>query len=136
MSDVPFLGTGWSFPPTFDKGGATVEMLSDEDDIRSSLEILLSTSTGERIMQPKYGCDLKRFLFEPLNTSMKTLIKDLVKKSILYFEPRVKLEDISLVTDDNNGVLVITVEYTIISTNTRNNLVFPYYIKEGTNISK
>jgi phage baseplate assembly protein W len=136
MSDVPFLGTGWSFPPTFDKGGATVEVLSDEGDIRSSLEILLSTSTGERIMQPKYGCDLKRFLFEPLNTSMKTLIKDLVKKSILYFEPRVKLEDISLVTDDNNGVLVITVEYTIISTNTRNNLVFPYYIKEGTNISK
>jgi phage baseplate assembly protein W len=136
MSDIPFLGTGWSFPPTFDKDGATVEMLSDENDIRSSLEILLSTSVGERIMQPRYGCNLKNFLFEPLNTTMKAYIKDLVKKAILYFEPRVKLEEISLVADDNNGMLVITVEYTVRTTNTRNNLVFPFYIQEGTNVSK
>ncbi len=134
MSEVPFLGTGWSFPPTFDKKGRTVEMLSDEADIKSCLGILLSTSIGERIMQPKYGCDLKRFLFEPLNTTLKAYIKDLVKKAILYFEPRIKLEEISLTTDDNEGILLITVDYTIITTNTRNNLVFPYYLEEGTNI--
>lgn len=134
MNEVPFLGTGWSFPPTFDKKGRTVEMLSDEADIKSCLGILLSTSIGERIMQPKYGCDLKRFLFEPLNTTLKAYIKDLVKKAILYFEPRIKLEEISLTTDDNEGILLITVDYTIITTNTRNNLVFPYYLEEGTNI--
>lgn len=134
MNEVPFLGTGWSFPPTFDKKGRTVEMLSDKADIKSCLGILLSTSIGERIMQPKYGCDLKRFLFEPLNTTLKAYIKDLVKKAILYFEPRIKLEEISLTTDDNEGILLITVDYTIITTNTRNNLVFPYYLEEGTNI--
>jgi len=136
MSKVPFLGSGWSFPPTFDKGSGSVEMLSDEADIKSSLEILLSTSLGERIMQPRYGCDLKIFLFEPLNTTMKAFIKDLVKKAILYYEPRIKLESLSLGGDDNSGILLISIEYTVIQTNSRNNLVFPYYIEEGTNISK
>ncbi|RQP08730.1 MAG: hypothetical protein EAS52_24730, partial [Parapedobacter sp.] len=51
-----FLGTGWSFPPQFDNEGGSVEMLSDGEDIRSSLEILLSTRPGERVMRPNYGC--------------------------------------------------------------------------------
>ena len=53
-SDKSFLGTGWSFPPEFNPYGS-VKKVSDEEDIRESLVILLSTSPGERIMQPTYA---------------------------------------------------------------------------------
>ena len=133
--NIPFLGTGWGFPPTFDKKSNTVSMISDETDINSSLEILLSTTKGERIMQPTYGCDLKRLLFEPLDTSLKAYIKNLIKTAILYFEPRIRLDDISLETKPNEGKLEITLDYTVRTTNSRYNFVYPFYLNEGvTNI--
>lgn len=132
---IPFLGSGWGFPPIFDKNKRSVRMISDEEDISSSLEILLSTSIGERIMQPTYGCDLKVLLFEPLDTSLKAYVKDLIKTAILYHEPRIRLDDVTLQTRPNEGYLEITLDYTIRSTNSRYNFVYPFYLDEGTNIT-
>ncbi|MDQ6969600.1 MAG: GPW/gp25 family protein [Mariprofundus sp.] len=135
-SEIPFLGTGWGFPPSFSKATRSVALISDEQDINSSLEILLSTSLGERVMQPSYGCDLKQLLFEPLNTSLKTYIKDLIKTAILYFEARIKLDNIILLDKQLEGLLEIKLEYTVRATNSRYNYVYPFYINEGTNIER
>jgi phage baseplate assembly protein W len=130
-----FLGTGWAFPPAFNLHTGSPAMLSDADDIQSSLEILLSTRPGERIMLPKYGCNLDEMLFEPLTTTFKTYMKDLIKTAILYFEPRVEVNSIELDdTGELEGKILITVEYTIRSTNSRFNFVYPYYKKEGTEL--
>ncbi len=132
----PFLGTGWDFPPTFNKEKESVNMVSGEQDIRSSLHILLSTEIGERIMQPEYGCNLKRLLFEPLDLSLKAYIKDLIKTAILYHEPRIRLENITLESKPEEGLIEITLEYIVRSTNSRYNFVYPFYITEGTNINQ
>src|SRR4051812_47864059 len=104
MAGRDFLGRGWSFPPNFRKanGGATVDMLEEDADVASSLEILLSTLPGERVMQPLYGCNLSELVFESLDTRMKTLMADKIESSILYYEPRVKLESVKL--DENRQV--------------------------------
>ena len=91
-----FLGRGWSFPPEFDKGTKSLKLLEDEDDIKSSLEILLSTRLGERIMVPDYGCNLDELLFKPLNLTLKTFVIDLIKKAILYHEPRIDVNKIAI----------------------------------------
>lgn len=132
----PFLGTGWDFPPTFNKEKESVNVVSGEQDIRSSLHILLSTEIGERIMQPEYGCNLKRLLFEPLDLSLKAYIKDLIKTAILYHEPRIRLENITLESKPEEGLIEITLEYIVRSTNSRYNFVYPFYITEGTNINQ
>ena len=129
-----FLGTGWAFPPTFQKWANSVEMLSGEEDIQNSLKILLSTEVGERIMHPTFGCDLSKLLFEPLDTTLKAYMKNLISDSILYFEPRIKMNDVKLEAKTEEGYIQITVEYTVRSTNSRNNIVYPYYLKEGTNL--
>ena len=129
-----FLGTGWSFPPTFVQSSHSVAMTSDEEDIRASLEILLSTTIGERVMQPKYGCNLHRLLFEPLDTTLQAYMKDLIKTAILYFEPRIILDDVILEPEPLEGRVVIEIHYTIAGTNTRNNFVYPFYIEEGTQV--
>ncbi len=132
-----FLGTGWSFPPQFDNEGGSVEMLSDGEDIRSSLEILLSTRPGERVMRPNYGCNLDELLFEPLTTTMKTYMKDLIQTAILYHEPRIAVDKIELIdTGEMEGRILINIEYTIRSTNSRFNYVFPFYIQEGTEVKR
>lgn len=131
-----FLGTGWGFPPEFNKKGkGRVEMLSDEDDIKSSLKILLSTRLGERIMVPNYGCNLDELLFKPLNLTLKTFVRELIKNAILYYEPRIDAEKIQIdPTNELDGELLIIINYRIRATNSRNNLVFPFYKEEGTNI--
>lgn len=130
-----FLGTGWGFPPTFSKEKRGVGMISDEEDIQSSLKILLSTRVGERIMQPKYGCSLDHLLFEPLNTTMKTYIKGLIRMAILHFEPRIEVNAITLETaPDAEGRIDITISYTIRATNSRYNLVYPFYRYEASGI--
>jgi hypothetical protein len=126
-----FLGTGWGFPPQFSKKSTRVEMLSDEEDIRSSLEILLSTRPGERIMRPDYGCNLEELVFEPLTTTFKTYIIDLIQTAILYYEPRIDVDKIDLDdTGELEGRILISIEYTIRSTNSRFNFVFPFYKNE------
>lgn len=127
-----FLGRGWSFPPEFSKESREVKMLEDEADIKSSLQILLSTRLGERVMVPGYGCNLEDMLFNPLNLTLKTYVIDLIRTAILYHEPRIDVSKIDIVlSDELNGVLLIDIEYTIRATNSRMNMVFPFYKEEG-----
>src|SRR5687767_6883367 len=130
-----FLGTGWSFPPSFDKEIGTVTMVSNEEDINQSLNILLSTSLGERVMQPKYGCNLADYLFESLSSSLIGYIKDRVTSSILFYEPRIIAEKVDVTQDDSieliEGKFTITVEYAIPGTNSRFNYVYDYYQNEA-----
>jgi phage baseplate assembly protein W len=130
-----FLGTGWAFPPEFNRDSGTVEMVSDEEDIKQSLNILLSTSLGERVMQPKYGCNLTDYLFEGLSSSTIGYIKERVANSILYYEPRIVVEKIDVTSDDSTDLLegkfTITVDYSIPGTNSRFNYVYDFYKNEA-----
>ncbi len=130
-----FLGTGWSFPPSFNRDAGTVDLVSNVDDINQSLNILLSTSLGERVMQPEYGCNLEDYLFESLSSTMIGYIKDRVMNSILYYEPRIIAEKIEVTSDDSvdlfEGRFTIIVEYSIPGTNSRFNYVYDYYKNEA-----
>lgn len=135
MSD--FLGTGWSYPPTFSKAKGTVEMTVGEEDINRSLDILLSTRLGERIMAHKYGCNLNDLNFEPLNTNTQTFISGLVEEAIAVYEPRIVADNIEIrYTRHLEGVVEIIITYTIAATNNRFNYVYPFYLEEGTFVDK
>lgn len=131
-----FLGIGWKFPPTFDKRIKSVEMVSEEEDIRQSLYILLSTKQGERIMRPDYGSDVQTMIFEPIDANTTTYLKESIRRAVLYFEPRITLDEVHVEEDDEeDGLLHVSLEYTIRKTNTRTNMVYPYYILEGTDLN-
>ena len=132
-----FLGNGWSFPPEFIIETSEVAMTADEEDIRASLRIMLGTAAGERFMNPKYGLDLHEMLFEPMGTTAKTLLKDRVKYAILIYEPRINLLSLELDTSGElEGRISIILEYIIRSTNSRYNLVFPFYTTDSNEVRK
>jgi phage baseplate assembly protein W len=135
--DKAFLGVGWSFPPEFHRHADAlgVKMVAQETDIEESLEILLSTSPGERLMQPSYGCGLHAKVFDTINESTITQLKDLIDRAVLFFEPRITLDNIDIDTEDAfDGVLKIRLDYTVRKTNSRSNIVYPFYYLEGSQV--
>lgn len=131
-ADHSFLGTGWGFPPTFTGGGAGVETASGIEDIHQSLHILLSTRLGERVMLDEFGCDLNDVLFEEIDQGLVNTLTSLISDAILYFEPRITLDKLDVSESEaDQGLLLIRLEYTVRSTNSRFNMVYPFYVNEA-----
>lgn len=134
MDNDAFLGVGWSFPPVImDRG---VKMSAYEDDIRESLRVLFSTTPGERVNRYDYGCPLRKFSFEPLTQQTVERMRNAISRAVILFEPRIVLESVSFEDDPVEGCLQIQLTYTVSKTNNRNNMVFPFYINEGTSVEK
>ncbi len=132
IEDNKFLGSGWSFPPQFYKGGDQVAMVAGEKDIEQSLAILLTTALDERVMQPNYGCSLKDHVFESIGQGLLTDIKNAISNAILNHEPRITVDAVEFEnTDPEKGLIHIKVTYTVRMTNNRFNLVYPFYINEA-----
>ena len=135
MDNKSFLGIGWSFPPNFNNQSANIDTVTKEVDIKQSLEIYFNTKLGERIMRPDYGCVIHNRLFDKLDPSVLDVLTFELTQNIGMIEPRIIVEKIDInKTDINNGLIEIIVDYTIITTNVRDNIVYPYYINEGTHL--
>ena len=110
-------------------------MVAEETDIEQSLQILLGTRPGERDLRPDYGCNLDIMLFEPLTTTLITVVKDIIRTAILYHEPRIDVKNIKINTVEvNEGLVLIEINYLVRSTNSRFNLVYPFYLEQGNNV--
>lgn len=132
-SPTSFLGTGWSFPPLFDRHRATVVMTSDVVNIKQSLWVLFSTALGERIMLATYGSNLRLKVFDALTETLMNDIRSLIFKAVLDWEPRIDLISVDVVqTDPVAGLLSIEVDFVIRKTNSRSNMVYPFYLTEAT----
>ena len=122
------LGSGPGFPIRLDGLGG-VETVRGEDRIRQSIMLILSTAKGERVMRPDFGCDIHRFAFTTLDSTSFTLIKSAVREALVLWEPRIAINDLTVNADPDHGRLFISIEYTIRITNTRANLVYPFYLE-------
>jgi len=133
-TDSGFSGQGWAFPPQFSLGGKKVQLAAGQADIQQSLQILFATQLGERVMQESFGADLSTILFEEVDQSLINTLTRLMTDAILYHEPRITLDLLDITeSDSEQGLLLISMEYTIRSTNSRYNMVYPFYLNEATN---
>jgi hypothetical protein len=130
-----FLGRGWAFPVTFDKALGKVNMVSDEVDIKQSLQIYLKTNRGERLLRLNYGSILQEHVFDMAGAANLNYLCERLKNDLRIYEPRIIVNHVE--ADDSNvydGVVKFRIEYEIQATNIRDNIVYPFYILEGTNI--
>jgi phage baseplate assembly protein W len=133
---MPVLGTGWQFPiaregSSDDTTGrlAKLATASDEISVRQSIEIILSTGKGERVMRPDFGSNLNRLLFAPNNGATQALAMFEVDEALRMWEPRIDMLDVSVQTGGTNGEqLLINIHYRVRSTDNRFNLVYPFYL--------
>jgi len=127
-----FLGVGWSFPPRLSPDGMLAQV-AYEDDVREAILIILQTDPGERIMRPDFGAGLSQFLFEPANTTTMARLRKRVEDALVQWEPRIDLDAVTVTSEPTaRNVLDITMRYRVRATNSLHNLVYPFYLDEGT----
>jgi phage baseplate assembly protein W len=127
-----FLGVGWSFPVVLDAKEGDVAVATYEEDIRQAIRIILETTPGERIMRPDFGAGLQSMVFEPVNTTTMALVKQRTEQSLVVWEPRIDVRDVSVTASGSAANRIdIVITYQIRATNTFYNLVYPFYLQEG-----
>jgi phage baseplate assembly protein W len=132
MPDDAFLGHGWAFPPHFSRGGGEVDTVAGAEDVHESLRILLATRPGERVMQEGYGCALSDAMFGEIDQGLVNRLSRLVSDAILEHEPRVRLDRLEVDTQEAaEGLLRFRIDYTVRATNSRFNMVYPFYLEEA-----
>lgn len=133
MTDAKaFLGKGWSFPIQLDPGTGDIAIVAYEEDIRQAILLILQTKLGERVMRPDFGAGLEALVFEPVNTTTMALVQQRVQEGLITWEPRINVNSVEVTTDPvARNTLNISIGYTVRSTNTFYNLVYPFYLQEG-----
>ena len=127
----PFSGTGWAAPFGVDGRGG-IGLISDEAAIERSLRIILSTAKGERRMRPLFGCGIHDLIFAPNDPTTAGLIHSQVLEALGWWEPRIHVQGVEVESStDDDGLLLINIRYTVMSTNAERNLVYPFYLIPG-----
>jgi uncharacterized protein len=124
-----FLGVGWIFPLEVQDG--KVRMAEFEESVRQSIWTILSTSRGERVMRPEFGCGLNTLVFSPNNAATAGLAAYEVRHALDLGEPRIETTSVAVASTGGGELLEISIEYRILQTNSRYNLVYPFYLRRG-----
>ena len=128
MSADDFLGTGWRFPILPDEAGR-LGYASGEESIAHCLRALLLTALGERVMRPDFGTRAPDLVFAPDSVQNLHDLEDSIRDAVRLFEPRVELDDVRAeLAPGAESRVTVSLTYRIRRTNTRANLVFPFYL--------
>ena len=126
----PYLGSGWAFP-VHESGGATATA-AYEQHVGEAIRIILGTEPGERVMRPDFGAGLGAFVFEPINATTLETLRKRVSEALIDWEPRIDLQEVRVTAAAEDGKLLVEVSYRVRATNSHQNLVYPFYLEEGT----
>jgi uncharacterized protein len=125
-----FLGRGWTFPVEANLSGK-ISLSEYEEDVRESIRIILLTSKGERVMRPDFGSGLHEFVFATMSATTIGALQAAVRDALVKWEPRIQVLAVDVAAEAGElGKLLINIDYRVRATNTRFNLVFPFYLRE------
>lgn len=127
-----FLGRGWAMPVDLDPLTGLVARAEHEEDIKQSIRIIIETAPGDRVMRPNFGCGIHELVFGAIDSTAIQRIRSTIEEALRRCEARIDLLGVSVrETPDQQGQLLIEVEYRVRRTNQTGNLVFPFYFAEG-----
>jgi phage baseplate assembly protein W len=131
QAKVGFLGRGWGFPirPGPDGG---LRLTDQEEAIRNSIFLILSTAPGERLMRPDFGCGIHDLVFQANTADLRGSVQARVRESLVRWEHRIDVLDVRAEAPPLAGhQLLIRIDYRIRSNNALYNLVYPFFLREG-----
>ena len=124
-----FLGRGWNFPVLPDARSGQLSYVPGPDKVRQSILLILETEPGERIMRPSFGCGLRRYLMKPNTPATRSLIANDVELALSAFEPRIRLQTVTVDPGDDPSLVLIQIAYVHVRDNRPDNLVYPFYLE-------
>ena len=117
-TDNSFLGKGMKFPPQINPATGRFVTASAEESVKQSIYLILMTQVTERPLRPEFGSNIMSYTFMDKNAGRLNMVS----------RPRVSDVSVDIDMGERSGVLIFNIDYTIAATNTRDNLVFPFYL--------
>ena len=115
---------GVSIP--FNGGGVFKSTFSTKDQIKSNLINLLLTYKGERVLNPQFGADLPRLLFEPINNETLLKIENQIVTSVSTYIPEVTITNIEITPDTDKNTIYVNVIYQLKLSGTTDNIIIDF----------
>jgi phage baseplate assembly protein W len=132
VADPDFLGGGLNFP-ILPNPLCALPTVTGAEKVRQSIWLILATAPGERRMRPDFGCGIHDLVFQANTNALHVLVTDRVRTALVTWEPRIDVLDVTVeVPADAVNFLLIRIAYRIRATNTADNLVYPFFLSEGT----
>ena len=128
MQNNSFLGQGMKFPPQLDKATGRVKVSSDAENIKEAVYIILMTQKGERWLRPDFGSSILNYTFMDTSNTMLNIMCRQIVNELMENEPRIKDVDVKVEEHRSDDCLIVRIDYTIRETNTKDNIVFPFYL--------
>ena len=85
-----------------------VSGLYDLEAVKNSILNSFLTAPGDKILNPTYGIDIRRYIFEPIDDFTTEVIQDDIETKLPTMEPRITITDVSVIPDEDNNTYYIT----------------------------
>lgn len=132
MNGSDIIGQGWRFPIKINARGG-LDWSSGPDRIQAAIWLILSTSPGERLMLPTFGAGIKEYVFESNSELICAQLQSAVQKALTQWEPRIQVVSVQATpSPDQPSLVLISIDYQIRDTNELFNMVYPFFLTEGT----
>jgi uncharacterized protein len=126
-----FRGAGLAFPLCVDASGKLATATA-EAKVEQSIWLILSTAKQERLMRPAYGCGFHDLVFAPSAPQSIGQITDQLRAALVAQEPRIDVLNVTgEIPPGQANLLLLRVEYRIRANNALTNMVYPFFITEG-----
>ena len=127
-----FLGVGWQFPVMRDEPKQRFALAEYEESIKQSIWIILFTAKGERVMRPEFGCGIHELVFAPNDAATRGMAEHHVDEALRLWEPRIEVLEVqATAAGAQDEELRISIDYRVRTTDSRFNLVYPFYLERG-----
>ncbi len=132
MNGTDIIGQGWSFRIKVNaKGG--LDWSNGPDRIQAAIWIILSTTPGERLMLPSFGAGIKDYVFESNSELICAQLQNGIQKALTQWEPRIQVVSVQATpSPEQESLVLISIDYQILDTNELFNMVYPFFLTEGT----
>lgn len=124
-----YLGKGLNFPVYPGNRDRTLPFADGPEKVQQSIWLILETEPGERLMRPDFGCGLRRYLMKPNTSATRALMQRDIERALSAWEPRIKLETISVEAGDDPSLVLVQIHYTHLRDGTPGNFVYPFYLE-------
>jgi phage baseplate assembly protein W len=128
MTVEAWVGRGPRFPLRPGRDGG-LSYVGGEEIIRQSIETILDTDPGERVMLPTFGCGLRRYLMEPNTTATRASMQQEIEDALSRWEPRIQLTSVAVTPGDDPSLVWIEIAYVRLVDRRADNLVYPFYLR-------
>ncbi|HJU03145.1 MAG TPA: GPW/gp25 family protein [Actinomycetes bacterium] len=128
MTVEAWVGRGPRFPLRPGPDGS-IAFVGGEDIIRQSIETILDTEPGERVMLPTFGCGLRRYLMEPNTTATRAAMQQDISDALGRWEPRIRPTGVTVSPGEDPALVWIEIAYVRLVDLRADNLVYPFYLR-------